>query len=215
MLSQNKLNSFEEVKRKKEEDIYYPGLIDGFFPLFNPFSEEEIKEMSSSKDWIQYSRDWVQPKKVKGIPGDLLPRYKTGTSFRRWGKERIGKRLKMLPSPHQEVQSEYSEQLTEIPTFPRVFLDGVPQYGEIPFRTTARSSFGQEPERGEWGQLISAVAESGKMLLGLRAARYQARVARAQAEREKEKEISWIKYLPYVLLGVGGALLLGGRKGGR
>jgi len=217
MLSSRRLRTFGETKESREEqfDLYYPGRIDRFFPLFNPFSEGEMEDFVSAKNWTEYSKGWKIPKRVKGIPGDTLARYKTGESFRRWGKERVGRRLKLLPSPQNEVQPDYFNQLIEMPVPPIVFLDGVPSYGEIPFGTR-RAAFGQaEPERGEWGELISAITESGKMVLGLETAKYQARIAETQA-KQVEAGLSWTdrysKYLPYLLVGVGGIILLSKKR---
>jgi len=192
----------EEIQKKEEVDIYQPGDLSKVIKL-SPNTKEEVDirhypyinfnpEGRGVYELVTYEPPWKRPDDIKKQLKDMgpeIPRYNTGYSLRKWGKEQMGGRLKMIGMPHQVVQPGSIPQMKEIrqPPFAFVdvgplpsgfsgFLDGVPDWVEVPFGV----SLGQLDTvgKGFWGELWSGLTSVGQQLIQTQEAKYQAEVAR-------------------------------------
>ncbi|MCL6542054.1 MAG: hypothetical protein K6T87_15975 [Roseiflexus sp.] len=194
-----------------KNDFYAPGEAFSYKSrIFNLIPEEHLAPGKLKPEWI--SKKWFIPKRVKGTIGDgrELSPYRP---WRRIAKSVIFDRLKIMP---EQISAHMSRKIpSDIPQPPTAFLDGVPNFSEIP-AFAGNLSFGEvEDQRGEWGQLISALTETGVKLLEREKARYEAMIQRDEATLIPQKEKSAIsEWIPYVLisLGVFSFLKLGQRR---
>jgi hypothetical protein len=201
---------------KNSKDFYAPGEALSYRnPIFTPIPEEQLTLGKLLPEWV--SAEWSAPKGVNGDIGDgkEISPYRP---WRRKAKEVIFERLKMIP---EQMQFQTGRRLPEeIPQPPTIFLDGVPNFSEVPL-FAGNTSFGQvETERGDWGQLISSLTQTAVGILESEKKRYQAQIQAQQAAlKPPEVPKTESKFLTYLLIGGGIFLALRymkkGGKGGK
>jgi len=206
MFNQN--NSEEEIK-----DFYMPGespILDDYSVIFEEIPQEQMFSPKLLPEWA-YAQ-WAIPQKVNGEIGDgaEISPYRP---WRRRAKQAIYEKLKMQPEQSPVyLTTETEKEVSEMPQPPTVFLDGVPNFDEIP-PFLGNTSFGQvETERGIWGELISALEKAGTSILEAEKKKYEAQLKAYQATVaptvKQPTEVSLNKLLPYLLIGGAVYLLL-------
>ena len=221
----------EEIQKKEEVDLYQPGDLSKVIKL-SPDTGGEVDarhhpyitydaEGRGVYQLITYDPPWKRPDDIKKqlkAMGPEMQRYNTGYSLRKWGKEQMGGRLKMIGMPHQVVQPGSIPQMKEIrqPPFAFVdvgplpsgfsgFSDGVPDWVEVPFGV----SLGQLDTvgKGFWGELWSGLTSVGQQLIQTQEAKYQAELAQTgkQVTPIVAAAVPSTGLSPYLL--IGGAVL--------
>lgn len=213
MKSRGYLRNFSESVDKVNEELYIPNQV--HLPAILA-SEEKIPNGPEQK--IIYSSDWKYPKRVRGIPGTALQRYRPWDSLRRAGKERTFNKLQIIPEELPSYKITNPETYS-MPQFPLYFFDGVPSFEEVPFGlgNLQGQDFGQGPDYGDWGNLISSLSKAGVQYLGMEEAKYQAQIKGASILPTKPLiPGTSSNFLIYALVG-GGLLylLLKGKKSGK
>jgi len=211
MIVKTRLKNFGQVVQESAEELFDPS--EAYWP-FSPLLPTPIEESESHQvPWITYVPEWRKPAKVAGIVGDYLPRFRTGTSFRKESKESILKSLNLIPSTHiygSYLPALYKE-TRDIPQPPQYFVDGVPSYGEVGFGQTSDTSVAPYAGTGWWGQLESTLTKLSESYFATKEAKYKAEIAAAQAILAPKTATiipsAYQSYLPYAIAG-GGLLLL-------
>lgn len=178
MKSRGHLRGFSEAVEKINQDLYIPGTL---YPGNVILSEEIGGE--APEPGIVYNKRWNYPKRVTGVPGSELISYKPwNKSLRRVSKERIYSKLKLIPEEYQ-LYKETNPEAYDMPQYPLYFMDGVPSFEEIPFGfgNFFHQDFGQGPDYGDWGNLVSSLSQAGVSYLESERQKYLAPVKASQA----------------------------------
>jgi hypothetical protein len=131
----SRMPSFGELPIKAKADTYIPGEYTPL-PRFSLTTEKESQ--MAIRPETTWTKPWVTPKAVSRIGGSKLVTYKRD-EFRKLNKEKIFKKLAIIPSPTLEP---------ELQSF-----NGTP-FGNS--RTLGQTSETQT-ETGAWGNLVSAL----------------------------------------------------------
>ncbi len=178
MKTNGHLMNLPETIKKTNEDLYIPGEL---YPG-NVILSEEAEGMAPEPG-IVYNKKWNYPKRVTGILGSELAPYKPwNKSLRRISKERIYSKLKLIPEEYQ-LYKETNPESYDMPQYPLYFMDGVPSFEEIPFGfgNFFHQDFGQGPDSGDWGNLISSLSQAGTSYLESERQKYLSQVKASQA----------------------------------
>jgi len=204
MKSNGKLATFGEVKAKNEQEVYIPGQIDPWIHLI-PMAGGQIDTRLPIA--IRYEGELTtRPKRIKKILGTSLPRFQSGQSFRRWGKERIYVPLTTLPSPHASQRLNTAQHLIEMQTPPMHFVDGVPNFSEVGLGVP--NAFGQyvpNVERNWWGEIISTIEQGFTQYFEVEKAEEEAKMQALMPTTARFLPAGTSNYLPYI---IGGGILL-------
>jgi len=157
MLSEEKLPTLLDAKEEVEEEFFYPSELGPELKMTPDTAQEAEERNLPGPIWPE----WNIPKRVRGIPGKNIARFKTGESFRRKGKEAIFKRLGIEPTPHIPLGSG-SEDYEDVPQPPFYIPNGeLPAFEELKLNGTSPgvvNNSTMSSERGDWGQLKSAMS---------------------------------------------------------
>jgi len=193
---------------KEVKDFYVPGetyILDDSSVVFEEMPEEYLMSKKLLPEWAY--AEWNLPKAVNGEIGDgaEISPYRP---WRRRAKQVIFEKLKMMPEQSQiYLKPGESEEVSEMPQPPTTFLDGVPNFEEVP-QFLGNFSFGQvSSERGIWGELVSALTTAGMQILEAEKKKYEAEieaykktVTPTQAPKAAG-ETTMSKILPFALIG--------------
>jgi len=155
MFSQSTLPDIFQTTEQTANELIIPGDLN-LVPKLSPTPAEESSARGRFRvDWPE----WVKPKGVNKIEGEVLTPFQSSWSLRRWGKEKIYQQLHMIPSGHipNGVPSGPWE---EIPQLPRNFINEVPNFEEVGLKQgEPKQDSAPTASRGQWGVLVSSLLQ--------------------------------------------------------
>ncbi len=199
MKTNGHLRSFSEAIEKVNQDLYIPGTIYPGNVILSDEPEGKAPE-------IVYNKPWNYPKRVTGVPGTNLAPYKPW--MRRASKERIYSKLRLIPE-EQQLYRETNPESYDMPQLPLYFMDGVPSFEEVPFGfgNFFHQDLGQGPDTGDWGNLISSLAQAGTSFLETERQTYLAQVKASQPAVVPTTSLTAGLSSNFLIYAIGGGLL--------
>lgn len=173
---------------------------------------------------VRWSIPWSVPKKNMAVwENKAFTRFNTSVALRKQGKEKIMRKLAMLPSSHIPGAGVMPKLLRDIIQPPQNFVE-LTGFNDEPVNSTFVGPVQPNVSRGFWGELSNAITQAGQFISSTEIAKYQAKTAEAQAKTAALTKSSKFgastflpspfsgggisQYLPWIIGLGGGALIL-------